>query len=236
MKKILIANRGEIARRIIRTTQAMGIQSVAVYAPDEAHALHVQEADEAYPLNGHTLSETYLNKEQLIAVAKNSGADAIHPGYGFLSENADFSKAVTQAGLTFIGPSPQAIHQMGNKLQASAIASSLDIPLIENVKGSLAELKTQQEALPYPLLVKAAAGGGGKGMRIVRQPAEFVEALETTAREAQNYFGNGDVYVERYIENPRHIEVQILADTQGNVIHLFERECSIQRRHQKIVE
>ncbi|MDR4988221.1 MAG: biotin carboxylase N-terminal domain-containing protein [Bacteroidales bacterium] len=236
INKVLVANRGEIAIRIFESLHQMGICTVAVYSETDAGAPHSRIAAERYLLKGNKLSDTYLNIEQLVNIALKSDADAIHPGYGFLSENPDFAKAVTEAGLTFIGPSEEAIRLMGNKKQAREIAADLGIPVIEGATGDINELLKKSGELGYPVLVKAAAGGGGKGMRIAGNEHELHEVLETTQREALNYFGNGDVYIEKYLPSPRHIEVQILADQQGNVLSLFERECSLQRRHQKIIE
>ncbi len=237
--KVLIANRGEIAVRVMRTCRAMGIATVAVYSDADVHALHRLEADEAVYLGASAPHESYLNVEKLLQAAKDTGAEAIHPGYGFLSENASFAQACIDAGLTWIGPSPQVIRQLGDKLLARTLMEKNNIPL---TPGAVLEgddpsfWKTQAEQVGYPLLVKAAAGGGGKGMRLVREAEEFDAACKLAASEAQSSFGDARIYLERYIENPRHIEIQILADTHGNVLHLFERECSIQRRYQKIME
>ncbi|HYX09794.1 MAG TPA: biotin carboxylase N-terminal domain-containing protein [Bacteroidales bacterium] len=233
--KILIANRGEIAVRIIHTLRGMGIRSVAVYAENEKNELHVRLADESWLLPGNDLAGTYLNIDAILSIARQSGADAIHPGYGFLSENASFAQKTEDSGLTFIGPSPSAIDLMGNKAAAREFVKSTGIPVIEGKTGTI-ELKKAASTLEFPLLIKAAAGGGGKGMRIVHHAEELDEALQAASREALAYFGDATVYVEKYIENPRHIEVQILADHHGNVVHLFERECSVQRRYQKIIE
>jgi 3-methylcrotonyl-CoA carboxylase alpha subunit len=235
-KKILIANRGEIALRVIRTAKKLNIKTVAIYSKSDSNALHVRQADEAYFVGEDKLSESYLNIEKIIAVAQKADCEAIHPGYGFLSENPEFAKACSKAGIIFIGPDAVIIQKMGNKIEANQFVKSLGIPTIENKIGDKQYLLSEAAKMDFPILLKAAAGGGGKGMRIVRKSDELEEALETTSREALNYFGNDSVYAEKYIENPRHIEVQILGDAHGNVVHLFERECSIQRRYQKIIE
>ncbi len=234
--KVLIANRGEIAVRIIHTLNKMGICSVAIYSDEDIDALHCKIAAEHHKLVGKQLSETYLDIEQIIQIAKKSGANAIHPGYGFLSENPAFAKAVKDAGLIFIGPSEEAIRVMGNKKEAREIAKKLNIPLAEGATGKPETLVSAAEKIGYPLMVKAAAGGGGKGMRIVQSAKELPEVLEATQREAKRYFGNQEVYIEKFLPEPRHIEVQLLADQHGNIISLYERECSLQRRHQKIIE
>ncbi len=235
-KKILIANRGEIALRVIRTAKKLNIKAVAIHSKSDSNALHVRQADEAYFVGEDKLSESYLNIEKIIAVAQKADCEAIHPGYGFLSENPEFAKACSKAGIIFIGPDAVIIQKMGNKIEANQFVKSIGIPTIENKIGDKQYLLSEAAKMDFPILLKAAAGGGGKGMRIVRKSDELEEALETTSREALNYFGNDSVYAEKYIENPRHIEVQILGDAHGNVVHLFERECSIQRRYQKIIE
>lgn len=235
-KKILIANRGEIAVRIMRTLRRMNIRSVAVYADNDEKALHVSMADESISLGSGTLADTYLNVEKIIAAAKKAGAQAVHPGYGFLSESPLLTKACALNGISFIGPTEQSITLMGNKITARQYALEAGLPVTKGITGNPDELLQNAAQLPFPLLVKAASGGGGKGMRIVRNADELPQILESTAREAQNYFGDGTIYIEQFIENPRHIEIQVLADHHGNVIHLFERECSIQRRYQKIIE
>ncbi len=236
INKVLVANRGEIAVRIFRTLHQMGISSVAVYTEPDATSLHVMEADERYRLKGETLSDTYLNHRQLIDIALESDATAIHPGYGFLSEDPEFARAVSDAGLIFIGPGEQAIRAMGNKSGAREIASELGIPVIEGASGSISEISKRAEQIGFPIMVKAVAGGGGKGMRIAGSAGELVEVLESASREASSYFGNGEIYIEKYLDNIRHIEIQILADNHYNVVTLFERECSLQRRNQKIIE
>lgn len=237
--KVLIANRGEIAVRIARGCRESGLQTVAVYSEADAHALHVTAADAAVCLGPPPSTESYLNVERILAAAKATGADAVHPGYGFLAENAAFARAVEDAGLVFIGPRPESIAAMGDKPAARRTARAGGVPVaaaIEDPPASGTELARAADEIGYPLLVKAAAGGGGKGMRIVRRPEELAVAFDAAAREAAAAFGDGRLFLERYLERPRHIEIQILADERGGVIHLGERECSIQRRHQKIVE
>ena len=239
MQKILVANRGEIAVRVIQSVRRMGLRSVAVYSDVDRSAPHVLLADESVCLGDPAPAASYLNIEKILAAARTTGADAIHPGYGFLSENANFARAVAEAGLTFIGPPPEAIEIMGSKLAAKDAVRGYDIPM---VPGTDTALTDPEEALDiarnlgFPVLVKASAGGGGKGMRIVNQPGEFTAQLERARSEAMNAFGDDAVFVEKYIGSPRHIEVQILADQHGHCVHLFERECSVQRRHQKVVE
>jgi acetyl-CoA carboxylase biotin carboxylase subunit len=239
-KKVLIANRGEIAVRIMQTLQEMGIVAVAVYSEVDAQAYHVQKADEAYPLPGKTSAESYLRGDFILEIAKRCGAEAIHPGYGFLSENARFAAQCAQAGIQFIGPTPAVIESMGDKIIAKKTMEAAGVPVVPGWVGDLSTpvelLKQEAQRIGYPILVKAAAGGGGKGMRLVHQESEMAGALEAAAREAQNAFGDPRVFLEKYINRPRHVEFQIFGDTHGNVVHLFERECSIQRRHQKIVE
>jgi acetyl/propionyl-CoA carboxylase alpha subunit len=233
---ILIANRGEIAVRIIRAAQKNGIRSVAIYAADDAGSLHVSMADQKVLLSGETLAETYLNPEKIIQIALESGAEAIHPGYGFLSENADFAQKVTDAGLVFIGPSPENIRLMGEKNRALAYVESLGIPILKSFRGTIDEIIKHTPEMEFPLMVKASGGGGGKGMFICNSSAELFPALENAERQALNYFGNGELFVEKYLPHARHIEVQIMADHFGKAVHFFERECSIQRRFQKIIE
>ena len=236
IKKVLIANRGEIAVRIIRTLKKHGILSVIVYSVSDADSYAVRLADEAVFLGSDNLSESYLNIDKIIRIAITTGCDALHPGYGFLSENSLLAAECKVAGIFFIGPSEETIQIMGNKLEARNVAISAGIPVIAGSSGTHEEIIRNASGLHFPLLVKAAGGGGGKGMRIVQKKDELREALTATAREAKAYFGDETVYVEQFIERPRHIEVQILGDTQGNIVHLFERECTIQRRHQKIIE
>ncbi len=237
-RKVLIANRGEIAVRILRACQERGIATVAVYSDADRTALHVRSADEAYHIGPAPSLESYLRIDKIIDVARRSGADAIHPGYGFLAENAEFAAACADAGITFIGPSPEAIEKMGDKITARQTVAKRGVRLIPGSEPGLGdeELKAIADQIGYPVMIKASAGGGGKGMRAVNAPAEFQNALEAARREAGKAFGNDEVYLEKMIVNARHIEFQILADSFGNTIHLGERECSIQRRHQKLIE
>ncbi|TXH20020.1 MAG: ATP-grasp domain-containing protein, partial [Chitinophagaceae bacterium] len=236
IKKILIANRGEIALRIQRTARKLNIAVVAIYTLDDQDAAFVQEADEAVLLPGDTLAETYLNIEKIIQIAQQYQVDAIHPGYGFLSENKNFIDACSVANIKFIGPPKTAVHAMGNKIEARINAIKAGVQVTPGITGSSIELLEQYTTIGFPILIKAAAGGGGKGMKVVHHQNELAEAIESTAREAKNYFGDDTIYMEKYIAHPRHIEVQVLGDEHGNMVHLFERECSIQRRHQKIIE
>lgn len=235
-KKILIANRGEIAVRISRSAKKMGIHTIAVYAADDAGSLHIQMADEAFLLPGAQLSGTYLNQELIIDLALRHGAEAIHPGYGFLSENAGFAERVENAGLVFIGATPGQIELMGEKTRAIRFVKELGIPVIPGKHRSEKELIVDQDLPAFPLLVKAAAGGGGKGMQIVEQAADLPEAMQKARRQAEKYFGDGTLFLEKYIPEARHIEVQVMGDGKGNAVHLFERECSTQRRYQKLIE
>lgn len=236
-RKILVANRGEIAVRIIRAAAAMDIQTVAVFAEADRYSLHVGLADESYFLGDNELADTYLNSEKIIRIARCSECDAIHPGYGFLSENHEFASACEKAGIRFIGPDSRVIALMGDKGMARDFAARLGVPVIEGFAGEdVGLLLKEARKMSLPLLVKPVTGGGGKGMRIVRKNAELPDALEATAREAMSYFGHPAVYVEKYIENPRHIEFQIMGDRHGHVVHLYERECTIQRRYQKVLE
>jgi acetyl-CoA carboxylase biotin carboxylase subunit len=237
--KILIANRGEIALRVMRTCRAMGISTVAVYSDADARALHVRFGDEAVHIGAAPSKDSYLNIEKIIEAARRTGAEAIHPGYGFLSENADFAEACEAAGITFIGPAPDAIRKMGLKNTARQIMSAAGVPVVPGYDGedqSPEVLREKAVAIGLPVLIKASAGGGGKGMRVVRDASELEHSIEAACREAEKAFGDGTLLIEKYIENARHIEVQILGDHHGNLIHLFERECSIQRRHQKVIE
>lgn len=237
--KVLVANRGEIALRVIRACQELGVKTVAVYSEADAEAPHVREADEAVLVGPPPSSQSYLVGERLIEVALRTGAQAIHPGYGFLSERAWFARAVREAGLVFIGPPAEAIEAMGSKTAARQLVIAAGVPV---VPGNAEGVKDADEALAiaesygFPVLLKAAAGGGGKGMRVVRAKEDIADALASARREAQNAFGDDAVYLEKYIEGPRHVEIQVLADTHGNVMHLGERECSVQRRHQKMIE
>ena len=238
INKILVVNRGEIAVRIIRAARDLGIPTVAVYSDADRAALHVRYADEAVYIGGSRPAESYLKMETLIDVARRTGADAVHPGYGFLAENADFAQMVIDEGLAWIGPSPYAIATMGDKQAARTAVTKYGVPLIPGTEAGLPdnELAHAAEKIGFPVLIKAVAGGGGKGMRAVYKAEDFEEALQTARREAESAFGNGDVYVEKLLVGARHIEFQILADTHGTTVHLGERECSIQRRHQKLVE
>lgn len=239
IKTILIANRGEIAVRIIRTCKELDIKAVAVFSDPDRSALHVQYADAAFRLPGARASETYLNRELILSIAKRAKVDAVHPGYGFLSENPDFASLVAQAGIAFIGPSADAIRLLGDKTAARAVARKLKVP---TVAGSENALSTEEEAIliagriGFPVLLKAAAGGGGKGMRIVRTESEFRQAYQMAKSESKKAFDDDRIYIEKYIANPHHVEIQILADQHGNVVYLGERDCSVQRRHQKVIE
>jgi 3-methylcrotonyl-CoA carboxylase alpha subunit len=236
---VLVANRGEIACRIIRTLKRMGIRSIAVYSVADRNAMHVSLADEAHEIGAAPPRESYLNQANILKAATESGADAIHPGYGFLSENASFAEACAKAGVIFIGPPPSAIRSMGSKSEAKALMEKAGVPLVPGYHGADQSLKVLQAAadkIGYPVLIKASAGGGGKGMKIAASAAEFQESLESAQREAKNAFGDDRVLVEKYLQRPRHIEAQIFGDSHGSIIHLFERDCSIQRRHQKVIE
>jgi acetyl-CoA carboxylase biotin carboxylase subunit len=238
LKKVLIANRGEIACRVIRTLKDMGIGSVAVYHHEDRNAPHVQLADERIQLQGDVPTAAYLDQDQIIAACKETGADGLHPGYGFLSENAGFCEATTKAAVVFIGPDPTAIKLMGDKIESREFAKKHGIPIAPSARqtGSLEDFIKDAEGIGFPLLIKASAGGGGKGMKIVREKGELADSIRVAASEAERYFSDGRVYAEKLVEEPRHIEVQVIGDGKGDVIHLFERECSIQRRYQKVVE
>ncbi len=239
MKKILIANRGEIAIRVMRSAREMGIATVAVFSEADRNALHVRYADEAVCIGPAASSQSYLVMERIIEAASQTGADAIHPGYGFLSENAAFADLVKASGIIFIGPSGDSMRKMGSKLAAKATAEAHNIPLVPGTAKALESVEEGMrvaEKIGFPVLIKASAGGGGKGMRIVHAAAEFEEQMRLAVSEATSSFGDGAVFIERYVGSPRHIEIQVLGDTHGNVVHLFERECSVQRRHQKVVE
>lgn len=238
-KKILVANRGEIARRILLACRELGVRAVAIYSEADRDAPWVRLADESYPLPGVTAADTYLKQAAIFEIARTSGAEAIHPGYGFLSENANFAQACADNGLIFIGPSPEAMRLMGSKASAREIAQKAGVPVVPGIDGAGktdAQLLTAAAEIGYPVLIKASAGGGGKGMRVVWAAAELSGALQAARREARSSFGDEHVILEKYFTAIHHVEVQILADQQGNVLHLFERECSVQRRHQKIIE
>ena len=239
MKKLLMANRGEIAIRIFTTARQMGIGTVAVYSEADANALHRFAADEAVPIGPGEAAQSYLRMDKLLDAARATGADAIHPGYGFLSEREEFAEKVIEAGLTFVGPPPEAMRKLGAKIAAKQIAVSVDVPVTPGFfeEGATVEqLRESADKIGYPIMLKASAGGGGRGMRIVHDPANFDKELQMASDEALNAFGDGAMMVEKYVTNPRHVEVQIVADREGNVLPLYERECSLQRRHQKLVE
>jgi acetyl-CoA carboxylase, biotin carboxylase subunit len=239
LSKVLIANRGEIALRIVRACQELGMRSVAVYSDADAHAPHVREADEAVHIGPAPARESYLRADNLVEVARRIGADAIHPGYGFLAERAFFAQMVKDAGLVFVGPSPEAIEAMGSKTSARSIVTRAGVPVVPGTTDAVADPASAMAIAAefgYPVLLKAAAGGGGKGMRLVHAPDELAAAFAAAQREASNAFGDDALYVEKYIERPRHVEIQILADAHGTVLSLGERECSVQRRHQKMLE
>ncbi|MBL6729489.1 MAG: acetyl-CoA carboxylase biotin carboxylase subunit [Bacteroidia bacterium] len=239
MKKILIANRGEIAVRVIKTCREMGISSVAIYSEADRDSKHVQLADEAVCIGPAPSSESYLKGDQIISICQELNVDGIHPGYGFLSENAAFVKAVNQAGIQFIGPSPEAIDLMGSKIASKQAVEKYGVPLVPGINHAVEDVKEAQSLaneIGYPVLVKASAGGGGKGMRIVEKAADLEGQMKTAQSEAQSAFGDRSVFIEKFVTKPRHIEIQLLADNHGNVVYLMERECSIQRRHQKLIE
>ncbi len=238
-KKIMVANRGEIAKRIFTACRELGVTSVAIYSDADAGCQWIQSADEAYPLGGTTAAESYLDMQKVIGIAKANGVEAIHPGYGFLSENAEFAEACSTAGIKFIGPSPAAMRLMGSKASAREVAQQAGVPVTPGVDGagkSDGELQQAADEIGYPVLIKASAGGGGKGMRVVESAGDFLGALQSARSEAANSFGDDHIILEKYFTKIHHIEIQILGDEHGNVRHLFERECSIQRRHQKIIE
>jgi pyruvate carboxylase subunit A len=239
MQKILVANRGEIALRIMRTARKMGIKTVAVYSEVDRNAPHVRFADEAYLLGAAPSSQSYLKGDLIIEIAKKIGVDGIHPGYGFLSENAVFAQKVTDAGMIFIGPRPHSIEMMGSKLAAKEAAKKYNVPMVPGIEEAITDVNMAKEIgkrVGYPILIKASAGGGGKGMRVVEREEDTQEQMERAISEAMSAFGDGAVFIEKYVTSPRHIEIQVLGDTHGNIVYLFERECSIQRRHQKVVE
>ncbi len=239
MKKILVANRGEIALRVMRTAKEMGIKTVAVFSEADRKALHVRYADEAVCIGPPPSNQSYLLGDKIIEVALQLGVDGIHPGYGFLSENAHFARKVKEAGITFIGPSAESMEIMGGKISAKNAVAKFNVPMVPGTKDALTDINEAKKiatTIGYPILIKASAGGGGKGMRIVENEGEFEQQIKLAQSEAKNAFGDDSVFIEKYVGSPRHIEFQILGDTHGNIVHLFERECSIQRRHQKLVE
>ncbi len=238
-KKVLIANRGEIAVRVIRTCKALGITTIGVYSEADADAPHVKMADEAYLIGGPRVAESYLNINKILEVAQISGAEAIHPGYGLLSENTDFARRCEEAGLIFIGPSPEVISKMGSKIESRKAMEEAGVPVVPGITYPLADEEEAVEAadrIGYPVMLKASAGGGGIGMQVVHNGDEIRKAFAGNQKRATDFFGDGAMYIEKFVENPRHIEIQILADCFGNTVYLWERECSIQRRHQKVVE
>lgn len=239
MRKILVANRGEIALRVMRSAKKMGIKTVAVFSEADRKSPHVKFADEAVCIGPAPSNESYLLGDKIIAVAKELGVDGIHPGYGFLSENAAFGEAVAASGITFIGPKSKAIKVMGSKLAAKEAVKAYNIPMVPGIDEAVTDVSYAEKVaneIGYPILIKASAGGGGKGMRVVEKQADIKEQMERAISEAVSSFGDGSVFIEKYVGSPRHIEIQVLADSHGNVVHLFERECSVQRRHQKVVE
>ena len=238
-KKVLIANRGEIAIRVTRACRELGIQTVAVFSDADRESLHVFLADEAYNIGPAPSIESYLRGDKILAIAKKCGVDAIHPGYGFLSENADFARQCKEAGITFIGPTPENMDSMGDKLSAKALMKKAKVPTVPGSDGSVETVEEATKVIKeigLPVIIKASAGGGGKGMRVVRTESEIDSAFRACRSEGQNYFKDPTVYIEKFVTDPKHIEIQVFGDTHGNVIHLFERECSVQRRHQKIIE
>lgn len=239
MEKILVANRGEIALRVMRSAREMGIKTVAVFSEADRNALHVRYADEAVNIGPAPSSQSYLVGDNIIQACIQTSAQGIHPGYGFLSENAAFARQVREAGLVLIGPSPEAMEIMGNKLSAKAAALKYNIPMVPGTEEAIKDVPLAQKRaveIGFPILIKAAAGGGGKGMRIVEKAEDFIEQMDLAVSEALSAFGDGSVFIERYVSSPRHIEIQVIGDTHGNIVHLFERECSVQRRYQKVVE
>ena len=239
MKKVLIANRGEIARRVLRTLKKMDIRSVAIYSDADANAPHVLEADEAVYVGKSPSAESYLQQDKIIQICKDLGVDGVHPGYGFLSENAGFARQLKANGIKLIGPSPESMEVMGDKLSAKQAVKSYNVPLVPGVDEAISDVPAAKKIaaeVGYPILIKASAGGGGKGMRLVQNEAEFEEQMTLAQNEARSSFGDDAVFIEKFVDQPRHIEIQVFADQQGNAVYLFERECSVQRRHQKVVE
>jgi len=239
MKKILVANRGEIALRVMKTARRMGIQTVAIYSEADAHSPHLAYADEAYCIGPAPSRESYLKGDAILALCQQTGADALHPGYGFLSENADFRQACAAAGVTFIGPSAESMQLMGSKIASKQAVQAYGVPLVPGMAEPITDVAAARQIareIGFPVLIKASAGGGGKGMRIVESEAEFEAQMQGAVNEAVSAFGDGAVFIEKYAVGPRHIEIQVLADEQGHTLYLFERECSVQRRHQKVVE
>ena len=239
MKKVLVANRGEIARRVLRTLKKMDIKSVAIYSDADANSPHVLEADEAVYVGQSPSSESYLQQDKIIQICLDLGVDGVHPGYGFLSENAGFARKLTAAGVKLIGPSPESMEVMGDKLSAKQAVKAFNVPLVPGVDEAISDVNAAKKIaaeVGYPILIKASAGGGGKGMRLVYNEAEFEEQMVLAQNEARSSFGDDAVFIEKFVDQPRHIEIQVFADQHGNVVYLFERECSVQRRHQKVVE
>ena len=239
MKKVLVANRGEIARRVLRTLKKMDIRSVAIYSDADANAPHVLEADEAVYVGKSPSAESYLRQDKIIQICKDLGADGVHPGYGFLSENAGFARKLKAEGIKLIGPSPESMEVMGDKLSAKQAVKSYNVPLVPGVDEAISDVPAAKKIaaeVGYPILIKASAGGGGKGMRLVQNDAEFEEQMTLAQNEARSSFGDDAVFIEKFVDQPRHIEIQVFADQHGNTVYLFERECSVQRRHQKVVE
>ncbi len=239
MKKVLVANRGEIARRVLRTLKKMDIKSVAIYSDADANSPHVLEADEAVYVGQSPSSESYLQQDKIIQICQDLGVDGVHPGYGFLSENAGFARKLTAAGVKLIGPSPESMEVMGDKLSAKQAVKAFNVPLVPGVDEAISDVNAAKKIateVGYPILIKASAGGGGKGMRLVYNEAEFEEQMVLAQNEARSSFGDDAVFIEKFVDQPRHIEIQVFADQHGNVVYLFERECSVQRRHQKVVE
>ncbi|QNH60466.1 acetyl-CoA carboxylase biotin carboxylase subunit [Hymenobacter sediminicola] len=237
--KLLVANRGEIALRVLRSAKEMGLQTVAIYSEADRNALHVRYADEAVCVGPPASKDSYLRGDKILEVCRQLGVDAIHPGYGFLSENAEFARMVTEAGLIFVGPSPEAMNLMGDKLSAKQAVKAYNIPLVPGTDEAISDVEEAKRiaaTVGFPILIKASAGGGGKGMRIVNSATDFEEQMQLAINEATSAFGDGSVFIEKFVTGPRHIEIQVLGDEHGNIVHLFERECSIQRRHQKVIE